>query len=254
MEQLRDFKGVWIPKEVWLDKRLNALDKIILAEIDSLDNEETGCYASNEYMAEFCQCGITKVSTAISKLIELGYVYVQSFNGRTRIVKSRLSNFERQDFKKCKADLQKNKGINIINNNIKDKNNIDKESKEKSDLFQKFWEAYPKKIDKQGSYKAFKNIPNIEKLLDKILKDISHKKQFQWGNVKYIPHPTTYLHQHRWEDEVEGQIDDVEEWYKHYWDDKTKTQKVETDQEIEEWYMKEYGKKVKVVNGRIVDE
>ena len=24
----RDFKGVWIPKEVWLDERLGILDKI----------------------------------------------------------------------------------------------------------------------------------------------------------------------------------------------------------------------------------
>ena len=51
----RDFKGIWIPKEIWLDERLNALDKIILAEINSLDGED-GCYASNQYLAEFCQC------------------------------------------------------------------------------------------------------------------------------------------------------------------------------------------------------
>jgi hypothetical protein len=39
----RDFKGVWIPKEIWLDERLNALEKIILTEIDSLDATERGC-------------------------------------------------------------------------------------------------------------------------------------------------------------------------------------------------------------------
>lgn len=27
MEEKRDFKGAWIPKEVWLDKRLNILEK-----------------------------------------------------------------------------------------------------------------------------------------------------------------------------------------------------------------------------------
>ena len=36
----RDFKGVWIPKEVWLDERLSMLDKGIFAEIDSLDKGE----------------------------------------------------------------------------------------------------------------------------------------------------------------------------------------------------------------------
>lgn len=123
----RDFKGVWIPKDVWLDTRLNMLEKGILTEIDSLDNEETGCFASNKYLAEFCQCSETKVSTAISKLIKLNYLYIQSFDGRTRILKSRLSNFERQDYKNCKADTQSLKESNIYNNK-KSNNNIIAES------------------------------------------------------------------------------------------------------------------------------
>lgn len=121
MKQERDFKGVWIPKEVWLDERLNALEKIILVEIDSLDCEESGCYASNEYLSEFCQCSLTKVSLAIKKLITLGYIYVASFDGRTRFLKSRLSKNERQDLKNCKADFKNLKENNIDNN--KENNN-----------------------------------------------------------------------------------------------------------------------------------
>lgn len=131
----RDFKGVWIPKEVWLDTRLNSLDKVILTEIDSLDQGERGCYASNKHIADFCQCGETKVSLAISKLVELGYLNIQSFDGRQRELKSnltknttpfseasfqkvkgRLSESERQTFKKCEADFQKVKDSNIDNN------------------------------------------------------------------------------------------------------------------------------------------
>lgn len=115
-EMERDFKGVWIPRTVWLDERLNALDKIILTEIDSLDIGERGCYASNKYIADFCQCSETKVSTAISKLIEYGYLYVQKFDGRQRELKSRLSNFERQNLKKCKADFEILKESNTFNN------------------------------------------------------------------------------------------------------------------------------------------
>lgn len=90
-EQERDFKGVWIPKTVWLDKRLSALDKMILTEIDSLASEERGCFASNAYIADFCQCSEAKVTKSISLLIKLGYLYVASFNGRQRELKSRLS-------------------------------------------------------------------------------------------------------------------------------------------------------------------
>ena len=112
----RDFKGVWIPKEVWLDTRLNALEKVILTEIDSLDSSERGCWASNKHIADFCQCSETKVSTAISKLIEYEYLYVQSFDGRIRELKSRLSNFERQNLKNCEPDFKNLKQSNTYNN------------------------------------------------------------------------------------------------------------------------------------------
>ena len=121
----RDFKGVWIPKEIWLDKELNALDKIILTEIDSLDKGDDGCYASNQYIADFCQCSVSKVSTSISKLIKLNYLYVEKFDGRVRILKSRLSNFNRQVFKNYKPDYEILKQTNIdtnidTNNDIKE--------------------------------------------------------------------------------------------------------------------------------------
>ena len=131
----RDFKGVWIPKEVWLDNRLNALDKVILTEVDSLDQGEKGCYASNKYIAEFCQCSESKVSKSISLLIKLGYLYIQHFDGRQRELKSRLSNYDRLPSKKCEADYEKMLESNIGNNTPTkiDNNNIIDEN------FEKLW-------------------------------------------------------------------------------------------------------------------
>jgi len=82
----RDFKGVWIPKEIWLCKDLSALDKVIYAEISSLDNENH-CTASNEYFAEFCDVGVATVTRSIQKLIDKGYIERVSFNGRQRVLK-----------------------------------------------------------------------------------------------------------------------------------------------------------------------
>ena len=48
----RDFKGIWIPKEVWLSDALTMQEKLFYVEIDSLDNED-GCFASNAHFAEF---------------------------------------------------------------------------------------------------------------------------------------------------------------------------------------------------------
>lgn len=105
-EQAREFKGIWFPREVWLDTRLTAVEKMILLEIDSLDNE-SGCYASNEYLAQFCQCSETKVSGAISKLKKLGYIEVISFDGRKRTLHSCLTIEVRQGHKNCEAESQK---------------------------------------------------------------------------------------------------------------------------------------------------
>ena len=73
MEISRDFKGIWIPKEIWLDKELTIQEKVFLAEIDSLEGKD-GCFASNAYFAEFF--GITKdrVKQIISSLVEKGYI------------------------------------------------------------------------------------------------------------------------------------------------------------------------------------
>lgn len=85
----RSFKGIFIPKEIWEDTRLTILEKGVFAEIDSLDGEEH-CYASNEYLAEFCGCTERSISNAIKKLIDLGYIRKIGFNGRTRILASNL--------------------------------------------------------------------------------------------------------------------------------------------------------------------
>ena len=120
----REFKGVWIPREIWLDTRLNALEKAIFAEIDSLDNEATGCFASNKYLADFCQCSETKVSGAISKLIKIGYIYVKSFDGRQRVLKSRFSKIAGQTYKICKAETQNQQDNNKKNNTLNNSLNI----------------------------------------------------------------------------------------------------------------------------------
>lgn len=117
----RDFKGVFIPKEIYLDKRLNALEKIILTEIDSLDNEEH-CIASNDYLAKFCQCSEWKVSEAIKKLKELNYIEVVNFDGRHRKLESRVWKNQRQNIEKPNSDMGNSNSINI-DNNIDIKNN-----------------------------------------------------------------------------------------------------------------------------------
>lgn len=72
----RDFKGVWIPKEIWLNKDLSLQEKVFLVEINSLDNED-GCFANNEYFARFFGLSKDRASDIISGLIKKDYLIIQ---------------------------------------------------------------------------------------------------------------------------------------------------------------------------------
>lgn len=203
----RDFKGVWIPKTVWLDDRLTALEKVILTEIDSLDNGERGCYASNRHIADFCQCSETKVSKSISKLIEYGYIYVQHFDGRQRELKSRLTNFEMQPCKKDKADFKKVQQSNTSNNtsnNTDINNNILTE-------FEELWKLYPRKIGKPKALKAYKKARKAGTSYETIEAGIkAYNKQIERLKTenKFIKHGSTWFMNECWNDEY-GETDET---------------------------------------------
>ncbi len=57
MKNVRDFKGIWIPKEIWLNRSLTVMEKLFLVEISSLDNND-GCFEPNSYFSDWS--GLTK--------------------------------------------------------------------------------------------------------------------------------------------------------------------------------------------------
>lgn len=142
----RDFKGIWIPKEIWLDENLSIVEKAILAEIISLD-KESGCFASNQYFAEFCHLTERTVSNAINNLVKGGYVYVKAFDGRHRILQSRYEEFSRQGRKIFYADEKSfppNNKDNNTNNNTLIKGISAEQAREVVRLFNTTCVSFPK--------------------------------------------------------------------------------------------------------------
>lgn len=106
---------------------------------------------------------------------------------------------------------------NIINNNIY--NNINNNSNRHSvsyhdtsndtlydTLFDKFWEVYPRKVDKKKAKDKFIKLKPTKELVDLMIKQIERLKttnDWQKEDGKYIPHPSTWLNNKRWEDEFE---------------------------------------------------
>lgn len=199
----REWRGIWIPKEVWLDERLNPLEKVILFEIDSLDKTDSGCFASNEYIAKFCQCSEWKVSNAITKLISLGYIRIAAFDGRKRTIKSCLGFSLTQPCEFPNSDLGISQDISIRDSNTSNKNKVSISSID--DDFSKFWSAYPRKDGKQDAIKAWKSIKPNKELQNVILNDLKRRVGINgvWykSERRFIPLPATYLRGRRWEDE-----------------------------------------------------
>ncbi|MCK2149492.1 hypothetical protein MYE70_10485 [Marinobacter alexandrii] len=85
---------------------------------------------------------------------------------------------------------------------------VKKDKKEKNNYtveFGQFWEAYPRKEKKSEALKAFQKISPDQELLDRIISDVKARASSpDWAkeNGKFVPHPTTYLNQRRWEDET----------------------------------------------------
>lgn len=79
--------------------------------------------------------------------------------------------------------------------------------------FLSFWQKYPKKTGKGGAFKSYQNIKSPKPTLEQILKSLNeHQKSDQWQTKQFIPNPSTWLNQRRWEDEIETQPDRPDYW------------------------------------------
>ena len=76
--------------------------------------------------------------------------------------------------------------------------------------FEEFWNIYPKKVGKKTAGKSWSRIRFKGDMLDILysaLREQVKSKQWQYEGGKYIPNPTTWLNQERWNDEVEKIVD-----------------------------------------------
>lgn len=76
-DQFRDFKGAFIPKDIWINPELSGDEKLMWGEIFALDNS-FGCIAGNEhFMKMFGYANARKPQRLIKSLKDKGYVTVE---------------------------------------------------------------------------------------------------------------------------------------------------------------------------------
>jgi hypothetical protein len=124
-----EFKGIWIPAEIWQNKELNLMEKLFITRINSLDND-AGCFASNKYFAEFFQITPQRASQIINGLANKRYITIE-YTKEGKEIKGRVLNIFDTGIKYIFKTYQENlrgyqenvKGNNRYNNRDK-KNNF----------------------------------------------------------------------------------------------------------------------------------
>jgi len=72
--------------------------------------------------------------------------------------------------------------------------------------FERFWHAYPRKVGKDAAWREWKKRAPAEALTAEILTALAAQSVTpQWlrDGGQFVPHPRTWLHQGRWQDEPE---------------------------------------------------
>ena len=215
MEERPNYYAI-IPAEVRYDNDLRANEKLFFGEIVALSNTTGVCNASNSYFANLYNVVPSAISKWIKDLEEKQYISVEYIKKGNEIIERKITitgihKYDKVFTKVVEGYSQKNRGYsqklkenNIYINNTSI-NNIKEIYKEK---FEIFYKAYPKHLKKAEVEKWFlKNKPNDE--LFKIMMDQleKFKKSDGWKQTQYIPYPSTWLNQKRWEDEIKTKED-----------------------------------------------
>ena len=192
----REFRGIWIPKDIWLNKDLSTNEKVLLAEIDSLGGSSNGCFASNQYFADFFDLSKDRISRLVSGLKNKGYITVElTYKEGTcevdkRIIKLNPYSYFYQGVQNCQGGIGENTKDITNNYNI---NNNNKASKKKTTK------------EPRHKYGEFKNVLLSDKDLEKLKAEYGEelvekyiKKMDEWIELNGRRYKNYYLALRQW--------------------------------------------------------
>lgn len=190
-----------IPNAWARDDRIGYRAKGILLLLMS---HQDGWRISLEHLANDGPDGITAVRTAILQLQEAGYLVRNVIrNEKNQIAAAEWwihDPFESES-ENLKSENQrenlKSENLALKNNNIKEDNR-----KDIIDAFEKFWSVYPRKVGKAAAFKAFEKAAKKREPSYIIAYVITWCNLGNLPEMQYIPHPTTWLNQERWNDDL----------------------------------------------------
>lgn len=112
---MKNFKGVWIPKEVLTNTKLNDKEKLIYSMIISL-SKNNECTMSNAYIGNLLNICNVQVSRIVNSLKKKGYIKTQMIykENSKQIALRKIRPINQFD------NTYKQKSTKAINENVKD--------------------------------------------------------------------------------------------------------------------------------------
>jgi uncharacterized protein YdaU (DUF1376 family) len=114
--------------------------------------------------------------------------------------KTKVVIFENPDVTQTKPDHKLTNNQEPITNNHKPIKKTPKPPTASPGGFADFWKAYPKKVAKPAALKAFVKL-HINGELPLLLEAIENQG-LRSRDLQFVPNPSTWLNQRRWEDEI----------------------------------------------------
>lgn len=184
-----------IPAIVRYDDDLSSSEKLLYGEITALCNTTGECFASNAYFAELYSKDKVTISRWISKLKDKGYIHInykyvagsKAIESRIVFISQHIPGIITPTSKNVKGPTSKNAKDNIIKNNNAQM------------IFEAWWNVYNKKVGKKKSLAKWLSLTIEEQ--NKCMEVVQNFIQYK-SDIKYRPHPLTYLNGEMWEDEI----------------------------------------------------
>lgn len=195
----RDFKGIWIPKVLWFTEELTLQEKILLLEIDSLDNER-GCFASNGHLGKIVQCHPKSISRSIAALKKKGLIHDRDSTDEQRTLRVTLAGLRvmgKAATPKPDVTPPRNSALPPPQPIVTQSNTVSNKEKPLI-LFDDFWDLYDKKHDRAKCEKKWDHLPGRDRIAI-----MAHMPLYVMATPekKFRKNPATYLNNRTWEDE-----------------------------------------------------
>ena len=192
IEPKRQFTGVWLPKELLLDDKLQATDKILYAEIASFGDK--GCWKRAEELRLMCGIGRDGFRAACARLRDGGYIVeCRSFGRIIRYLSIYTTDEKQQRTENPAVQRTENPAVHIDNTIDNTKNNINSEVSEKlldllNEKTKRNFRILPRGY--KETLKKF-SLEEIGKALDILVEDDWHSKKINELKSDYLLRAST---------------------------------------------------------------